>query len=183
MDPIGIAGILIAFAQVSFRITVSCSKYQKFVKDAPSEVSRTRDEAVSIRNVAERLVDVVDLYDSSDSQATFSSLKAMGVKGGPLEGCLRELNTLEALLAPSVKKSRMFVLKWPLNRPEAEKSRSIMERTKSTLQLALAADNARKIIEIVDQVKRLSEVQDGVTSLIDRAKIRAKGRRLTFMSV
>lgn len=55
--------------------------------------------------------------------------------------------------------------------------------TTRALCLGYLTSPIRKIIEIVDQVKRLSEVQDGVTSLIDRAKIRAKGRRLTFMSV
>ncbi|KAM0330818.1 hypothetical protein ACHAQA_003773 [Verticillium albo-atrum] len=57
MDPVGLAGTLIAIVQVSSKIVVACYEYHQSVKDALSDVTRIRDEATSVRNVAERLVE------------------------------------------------------------------------------------------------------------------------------
>ncbi|KAG7149812.1 Cortactin-binding protein 2 like [Verticillium longisporum] len=100
MDPIGIAGILIVFAQVSSRIIVSCYEYQKSVKDAPDEVSRMHDEAAGIRNVAERLVDMVvaipPLYCTAWYGLENATERLLATGASPEESCGIYGNALKA---------------------------------------------------------------------------------------
>ena len=137
VEPIGLTGTLIGVVQVSCTIVQSCYEYYKTVKDAPHDISRILNEGKSLRDLAERLVDLAE----RKSHAAPLFLQALNNPSGPLETWLSELSELAQLLEPRKTKWRKFMLKWPLTKPKVENLLATMERIKGTLQLALAADN------------------------------------------
>jgi hypothetical protein len=69
-------------------------------------------------------------------------IKALGVKGGPLDVLAAALKLINAKLQPKKGLKKVYAtLKWPFDLDEVGKIISIIERQKSLLQLALANDS------------------------------------------
>ncbi|RDK38110.1 hypothetical protein M752DRAFT_81280 [Aspergillus phoenicis ATCC 13157] len=137
VDPIGIVGTLMGIVQVCGKLMSVCYEYRMGVRDAPKDISRILDEVVSIGSIAQQLVKVIE----SDGAPSLPSLQAMGGNDGTLRRCLVELQDLKASLKLGRASSSRRALAWPLPRADVEKRLQVLATIKSTLQLALAADN------------------------------------------
>jgi len=137
MDPIGFTGTLIAIIQVSFKIVSVCYEYRSNFKDAPRDISRIADEVANVGDVTRRLLKIAE----GDSDSSLPSLKSMSKSGGILQQCLAELLDLKTTLKLGKMASLKTALVWPLKQKEVEKWLQAIGRIKSTLQLAISADN------------------------------------------
>lgn len=138
IDPIGLVGTLIAVVQVCNKIISVCYEYRNGIRDASGDISRILDETSSIRTLAERLLKTAE----ADHRADLPSLQSLDDAENPLRRCLTELVDLKTILKLGRKVGLRSTLVWPLKRPEAERRLLAIERAKTTLQLALSADNA-----------------------------------------
>lgn len=152
VEPIGLVGTLLAIVQVSSKLVSICYEYRERVKDAPRELMLVLNEATSVRNITERLI---NLTNSCESSTYLPSLQSTEEADSPLQQCLSELLGLKdslklekpkkgkfwSLKFDKKKTGKMWELKWPLKRSEVEKRLSQIARIKATLQLALSADN------------------------------------------
>lgn len=139
VEPIGLVGTLIAIAQVCSKLVSVCYDYHIGVRDAPQDISRILDEISSVGAIAQQLVKI----SSAEHGSALPVLREMDKKDGPLPKALSELQELKQSLKlgkPSSRRRRDLV--WPLKRAEADKKLQAIALIKSTLQLALAADNA-----------------------------------------
>jgi hypothetical protein len=142
MDPLSITGTVIAVIQVTTAIISICYDYRQGAKNASREVIRISDELSSLKDVLDSLLRLVENSESSDS-SRLSTFELLAKPGGPLLSCKTELERLKAKLEPekgwrAVRQS----LVWPLKEEEMRKALSSLERLKSTMQLALSADQA-----------------------------------------
>ena len=138
IEPIGLVGTLIGIVQVCGKLVSVCYDYRMGVRNAPQDISRILDEVASVGSIAQQLVKTVELDDAS----SLPSLQAMGGDDGTLRRCLVELQDLKASLKLGKASSLRRSLAWPLRRADAETKLQVLATIKSTLQLALAADNA-----------------------------------------
>ena len=138
IEPIGLVGTLIGIVQVCGRLVSVCYDYRMGVRNAPQDISRILDEVTSVGSIAQQLVKAVELDDAS----SLPFLQAMGGDDGTLRRCLVELQDLKASLKLGKASSLRRSLAWPLRRADAETKLQVLATIKSTLQLALAADNA-----------------------------------------
>lgn len=137
IEPIGLVGTLIAIVQVCGKLVSVCYDYRMGVRNAPKDISRILDEITSVGSIAQQLVKAVELDDA----LSLPSLQAMDGDDGTLRRCLVELQDLKASLKLGKTSSLRRALAWPLQRADAETRLQVLATIKSTLQLALAADN------------------------------------------
>lgn len=141
VEPIGLAGTLIAIVQICGKVVSVCYEYRSGVKSAPREISLVLDEVTSVRNIIERLLNILDADDTS----ALPSLQSMNEPDAPLQKCLTELLDLKKSLKLEYKlklKLKRSTLMWPLRRVDVEKRLAAIASIKATLQLAMSADNA-----------------------------------------
>lgn len=138
VEPIGLVGTLIGIIQVSIKLVSVCYDYRIGVRDAPQDISRILDEVASVGNIAQRLLKNVE----ADDGWALPSLQAMAGSDGPLWRFLAELQDLKASLKLGKSSSFKRALAWPIKRADAERRLQVIAMIKSTLQLALSADNA-----------------------------------------
>lgn len=148
MDPLSVTGTLIAVLQVSASVISICYEYRQGIKNASREVAQISDELNSLNDVLETLLKLVE--SSSDSwgnrtgpSARLSTFESLVKPAGPLLACQSQLERLKKQLEPQqgwreLKKT----LTWPLKEPDMKKALDNLQRLKSTMQLALSADQA-----------------------------------------
>ncbi|CAM1510491.1 Fc.00g008260.m01.CDS01 [Cosmosporella sp. VM-42] len=163
IEPIGLVGTLIAIVQVCSKVVSVCYEYRSGVKDAPKDNSRILDEVTSVRNIAERLVKIAE----SDRFSESPSLHSMNEAGGLLHKCLAELVDLKTTLKLGKSVGLRTALQWPFKQQEAEKRLLVIGRIKSTLQLALSADNAQNILQILSHVQSLPLIHKKVSTIAE----------------
>ncbi|KAF7559303.1 hypothetical protein G7046_g4857 [Stylonectria norvegica] len=166
IEPIGLIGTLIAIVQVCNKVVSVCYEYRSGFKDAPKDISRILDEVASVRNIAERLVSIAE----ADYSSSLPSLQSMSEPESALHKCLDELVDLKKKLKIGKKVTLLTALIWPLKQAEAEKRLLVIGRIKATLQLALAADNAHNIVQVLAQVQSLPIIQEKVTVFAEQAQ-------------
>jgi hypothetical protein len=155
MDPLSITAGIITVLQVTNTIISICYDYKAALKKAPWPLTRVLDEAKGLRSVLESLEQHV--VDGSMASSPFPSSKSQGafkllfeLDRGPLAACLRELTTLEGLLGPSKRASKLgsmgrafdLALGWTLKDSDVRLCLERIERCKSSLLLAITADEA-----------------------------------------
>ncbi|GLA56256.1 hypothetical protein AnigIFM63604_006362, partial [Aspergillus niger] len=161
VDPIGIVGTLMGIVQVCGKFMSVCYDYRMGVRDAPKDISRILDEVVGVGSIAQQLVKVIE----SDGAPSLPSLQAMGGNDGTLRRCLVELQDLKASLKLGRASSSRRALAWPLPRADVEKRLQVLATIKSTLQLALAADNTQNMMEVSNLARLLPSVEKKITKL------------------
>ncbi|GLA01975.1 hypothetical protein AnigIFM60653_001268 [Aspergillus niger] len=164
VDPIGLVGSVMGIVQVCGKLVSVCYDYRMGVRDAPRDISRILDEVVSVGSIAQQLVKVIE----SDGAPSLPSLQAMGGHDGTLRRCLVELQDLKATLKLGKASSLGRALAWPLPRADAEKGLQVLAAIKSTLQLALAADNtssSQNMMEVSNLTRLLPSVEKKITRL------------------
>ena len=140
MDPLSVTASVIAILQISGAIITICYDYRSRIKDAQKEASRIINDLNSLRHVLDSLF--VLLEDESEHKPVQrSALDKLVGDDGPLGRCLVELNVLEKKLKPKEgwRAAKASIL-WPLNNSDVKKVLQDIDSTKSTIQLALAAD-------------------------------------------
>ncbi|KAF6785734.1 hypothetical protein CSOJ01_15546 [Colletotrichum sojae] len=140
MEAVGFVSSLLTLVEVSGKVISACYRYHQDLKSAKEDINRIRIEATSIRNVAERLLEIA----SRTNDIAHPTLRALSGSGGLLDVFLEDLKSLSLSIEPSQEKMKkaFYLLKWPLTKSETETSLVAMSRVKATLQLALAADTA-----------------------------------------
>lgn len=140
MDPLSVTASCIAILQLSGAIINTCYDYRSRVKSAVKDASRIVNELNSLRSIIESLF--ILLEDEAESRPhEKSALKELAREDGPLTQCEAELEVLKNDLGPKEGwRATKAMLLWPLKESDVRRLLQTIERTKSTLQLALAAD-------------------------------------------
>lgn len=140
MDPLSITASAIAILQISGTIINICYDYRSRVKNGAKEASCIITELNSLRQVIDSLYVLLE----DESERTLwqrSAVNKLAQEDGPLARCIVELKALKEKLKPkkgwSATKAAIL---WPLKELDVKKVLQDLDRTKSTLQLALATD-------------------------------------------
>lgn len=151
MDPLSITASIITVLEITSKVLSICYEYRLAIRNASNKSSRVIEEVISLRNVLETLAQLAEKVESADSAAEtrLPALKLLSEpREGPLSKCLAELGALKQKLAPSSlsgqprpkRKALIESLGWPLKEKDTIKSLENIERFKTTLALAITAD-------------------------------------------
>ncbi|MCJ1421928.1 hypothetical protein MMC32_008295, partial [Xylographa parallela] len=154
MDP----GTILAIVELS-ATTLSCiGKYYVGVKNARADIQRLSNEVEGFHDVLQKVQELVQ-----SSQATRLPISTSFTNVA--KQSLLDITALEKRLNPS-KKERIMkrvgvrALAWPLTSKEVDECVTKLERYKSTLSLALNADQTSLLIDIDANVINLTQNQD-----------------------
>ena len=143
MEVVGAASAIITVAQITASLVSVCYDYQSGCRHYPKDVVTITHELQSLRNVLERLADIVNSQNSSGSIAlpTFDSLN-VSISGGLLERCRVELKRLALKLAPAEGRLQQAgrALTWPLKEKDVKETLGTLARQRGLFQLALTMD-------------------------------------------
>jgi hypothetical protein len=174
MDPLSATGTLIAVLQISSALISLCYEYRQSTKSATHQIAQISDELNSLKDVLEALLKLVESSSSSEGGEEKSGSgsgsgngreKEKGLKifeglvkeGGPLLSCKGELERLRGMLEPERGwRGVRRTLVWPLKEGEVRKALGALERLKTTMQLALSADQAVVSLGLRDDVEDLT---------------------------
>jgi hypothetical protein len=139
MDPLSITGTLIAVLQVTTSVISTCYDYRSSVASASREVLQITESLNSLKDVLESLLRLIETTQSGE----LSTVELLAKDGGTLQSCQAELERLKGKLEPEKgwRKLRNSLV-WPLKEGEMRRALEELERWKSTIQLALSADQA-----------------------------------------
>jgi hypothetical protein len=159
MDPLSIAASLIAVLQVTSAVISICYDYRQGQKHASREVIQLSDELSSLKDILDALLRLVEKSSNNLDEAKLATFELLAKPDGPLLTCQSELERLRKKLEPesgwrAVKRS----LVWPLQEGEMKKALGGLERLKSTMQLALSADQATLSWAIREDVGDLAQL-------------------------
>lgn len=140
MEVLGIAASIIAVIQLTEAVSGLCYRYIGAVKRAQKDAQELMGELSSLNRVLGALKE----YTDKNPQST-TVLQMLNTRGGPLSGCLSELERLETKFNSSVPKGWrrkiMRSLKWPLEETETLQIISRIERQKNLFTIALSTDH------------------------------------------
>jgi hypothetical protein len=154
MDPLSVTANIITVLQVANSIISICYEVRSALNQSPWSLTRIIDEIRDLRNVLETLENACGNLSSTNAldSARFRNFRLLcDTESSPLSRCLRELSNLEKKIAPdkrSAGKSKFLsktralsqVLGWQLKEEDAKLCLGRIERCKSTIILALTAD-------------------------------------------
>lgn len=154
MDPLSITASVIAVLQATSAVLSICYDYSSAVKGSLWELPKLIDEVRDLRNVLETLEQLSRQSDDQEDSAAKRRLPSLQLlcvpETGLLARCLSELAVLEQKLKPprwsgpagSKRRALIQATAWPLKIEALEKTLSTIGRFKTTLSLALTADEA-----------------------------------------
>ena len=162
MDPLSVTASIIAVLQATSTVISICYDFRAAIKNAPRVLTSILDEAKDLRSVLETLETLVHKANGPETwtlqhRPVFELI--CKPDEGPLAACLEELTKLESLLAisqqgarpVSIRRAFLSSLGWTLKESDAKLCLRRIERCKSTLNLAITADDAtiaKKILEM-----------------------------------
>jgi cysteinyl-tRNA synthetase len=142
MDGLSGAASVIAVVDLSAKVASLCFQYSVAVKHAKEDIERLQQKADDLKNVLEKLQQLLDKHDKSQLSTTHTVLD-------PLRKCSQELkkvgDALQANLSPSsgrkaMQKLGIRALKWPFTSKEVEKTVQNLKEYENTFSLALQVD-------------------------------------------
>lgn len=147
MDPLSITTGVITILQATTAILTICYNYRAALKEAPWSLTRTINELKSLRDVLERLEDLLSRGKTRGSDSKIFTLLAKPGEG-PFAICTRELEYVASMIhrfgssAPpgSKRNAALKALRWGMNDKVADDCLQRIERCKSTLLLAMNTD-------------------------------------------
>ena len=156
-DPLSAAASIIAVIQISQAVLAACYNYANAVKDAPQDIGWIINEVGSLKVILEELKSLENAITSSQSSALFKSLKA---DHGPLATCHSALAVIARTLGDSAKGpvSRKSSFIWPFKQKSVQALLEIIQKQKSNLILALAADESRATTRIEASIEENSKL-------------------------
>jgi hypothetical protein len=166
MDPLSIAASIIAVLQAANAVVTVCACYKG--------ASKVVDELRSLRDVLEALAPLAAQAECADAEPAVKSrlptLKVLcqpepEIPEGMLARCLEELKALEKRLAPPDWSNRLGrrgqalvqALCWPLKDGDTRKLLDKLGRFKTTLNLAISADEVTLALEIRETTRLTQE--------------------------
>jgi len=139
MDPLSITGTLIAVVQITTFLISICYDYRSGVNSSSREVLQITESLNSLKDVLESILRLIETTKVGE----LSTVELLAKDGGTLQSCQTELERLRAKLEPEKGWRRLRnSLIWPLKEGEMRRALEALERWKSTMQLALSADQA-----------------------------------------
>lgn len=135
---------MIAVVDLSAKVAALCYQYSAAVKHAKGDIERLQQKVTEIKNVLEKLQQLLDKHNKSQLSTTHTLLD-------PLQRCSQELKEIEAVLqaklSPSsgrkaMQKFGIRALKWPFTSKEVEKTVQNLKEYENTFSLALQVDQA-----------------------------------------
>jgi hypothetical protein len=151
MDPLSVAASVIAVLQATNAVIQVCYDFKSALAQSPWALTKILAEVKDLRNVLQTLVTLAeDLEDARDEGGTMSKTFSLlyAPDEGPLAACLDEMKSLERKLTPKswydktglARKALIQAMGWQLKDKDVQASLQRLERCKSTLNLALSAD-------------------------------------------
>jgi ankyrin repeat domain-containing protein 50 len=142
MDPLSATASAIAIIQITEQVWILLQQYILAVKDAKRDIERLGAEVLALHDVLEK---VADLKNDSGF-AELKTLDLLSKPGGLFHQCLDDLKELSAKLdrghgPNAMKRVGWRALKWPFTNKEVDKRIVVLERYKTTFNLALSTDN------------------------------------------
>lgn len=137
MDPVSAIGLVASIVQL-ISTTSKVIKYVDEVKDAPNERASLASEAANLVPLLMILKQRVETSSSTDPW--FSSVRSLGLPGGPLT----ELQVLMEKLGGKLKSRKKKLggqLLWPSDQKECLALLAKIERVKSLIGLAMQDDH------------------------------------------
>ena len=153
MDPFSLCANVITVLQATYDIISICYDFRAALKQSPWGLTRVLDNVTDLRTILERLERLAseeeDLPQKSSSRRKNLELLS-APNSGPLACCRRELDRLSKILSPSSlagaqgTKRHAFIraLGWRIKNQDIKVCLERLEKCKSTLSLALTADEA-----------------------------------------
>jgi hypothetical protein len=187
MDPLSLTANIITVLQAANSIVSVCCEFRAALQRAPWSLTRVVDEIKDLRNVLESLEQMSEkLGESGNDDA--HRLRAFQMlcepKTGPLACCQQEMVVLERKIlgangiAKPFSKRRAFmqVVTWQLEEHDAKQCLERIHRCKSTIQLALNADEAALMLDIRGMTAALTETAEKIDSDVSRLLTRIQTR-------
>lgn len=135
-EVLGIVSSLVGIIQLAGQLAILTQGYIGGVKRASQDITGLLNELESFGKVLCALKDYIETKPES------AALLELDGPDGPLRGCARELEMLQAKLIPREGLKGMFdSLKWPLKEAETQGYILQFERHKSLFTLALSVDH------------------------------------------
>ena len=143
IDGLSAAASVIAVVQISGQIFQQCQTYYSEVKDAENDIQRLHNEVMALQGIASSVNDLIATAESNKLPA----LEFLNQNHGLLQYYQSELDNLavrleKALGKDKVKRLGVRALKWPFDRKEIDDAVAVIERCKTTFNLALGCDQA-----------------------------------------
>ena len=146
-ETLGVVGSIIAIVHISKTIISACQFYVDAIDGAPSDLRAIFIEVSTLKGIAKSL-----RYLTKPNVANSAILEQLAAVTGPIEGCKKALQELEALLpsragsanGQSPKRGKLnaaaATLAWPLKKGQAKKLLQEIIQYKATINLALNAE-------------------------------------------
>ncbi|KAF8542441.1 NACHT and WD40 domain protein [Trichophaea hybrida] len=154
MDPLSLSASVIAVVQISKEILTLCGKYALDVKGAKKDIENLRSEVTALHVVLNRVKDLAEGHHA----AKLPGLQSLAVAIGQ---CSSELEDLKTRLDPGKMRLAMnrlrISLKWPFESEDVNKCIAALERIKTTISLALCADQSQLMIRVDGGVEQLQQ--------------------------
>jgi septal ring factor EnvC (AmiA/AmiB activator) len=138
MDGLSGAASIIAVVEISAKVVSLCVQYSVAVKDARRDIERLQRKVTDIKNVLEKVRNLLDKQDKSQ-------LHTARELADPLKDCREQLQELETQLEPgrgrtAMRRVGIRALKWPFTSKQVEKMVVSLEQYGHTFSLALQID-------------------------------------------
>jgi Fungal N-terminal domain of STAND proteins len=150
MDPLSITASIIAVLQATTAVLSICYDYRSAIKHHPWGLAKAIDEVRDLRNILESL-ELLSSKSDDGSDTRLSNLRLLcKQETGPLQGCLAELHQLEKKITSPKwsnqlgkrRKALIQAIGWQVKDGDVQQSLQHLNRFKTTLNLALTADEA-----------------------------------------
>ena len=146
MEALGSATAIIAVIETAASLFKTCLQYSLAVKDAKKDILRLQNEASDLQKLLARVADLA----SGPNAGELPALGEVLAPGGPLQTCgtvMQDLlDQLDRGASASTAEMRRFglrALKWPFKSEDVDKTLVVLERCKSSFNLALATDSVK----------------------------------------
>ncbi|ORY03156.1 hypothetical protein BCR34DRAFT_545330 [Clohesyomyces aquaticus] len=189
MDPLSITANIITVLQVANSIIAVCYEVRAALRKAPWSLTRMIDEIKDLRNVLEnleRISEGLDVSAGRDKKRSriFDILCEPDV--GPLARCYQELTRLEKKISSTVgsmksesrRRAFMAVMGWQLKEADANECLARIDRCKSTMLLAITADEAALLLSIKDMTTSLNENIEAISGDVSKLLIQLQSKDL-----
>ncbi|OQO04280.1 hypothetical protein B0A48_10891 [Cryoendolithus antarcticus] len=185
MDPLSLCANIITVLQAANDVLHICYDYRAVLKDRPWSLTRVYDEVLELRAILEQLELLASDLSDADQRTNNSITLLCLADPSPLSTCARELQHLQDLLAPSKLSGRAGThrhaviesLGWRLKDSEAKTCLTRLEKCKTTLMLALTADQTALLVNLRETAQKIHVKVSSVASNVNRLQDGAEGAK------
>lgn len=147
MDPLSVTANVITVLELANSVLTICFETSAALKNEPWALSKLQHEVQGLRNVLETL-QKDSVSSGHDERRKLLYQWLCDEEEGPLARCRWELEQLKSRIGTPPSNSKSFshrralgqVLSWQIKEHHAKASVEVIERCKTTILLALAAD-------------------------------------------